>query len=192
MSDDLKKYCIEGSIEYMRDRERGFISPDIEKVKPSLIYDIKAEGRSEYNLSRSGEINVLTLPMTASETTFVVYDSQGEVKNNVRYEFKMKGSRIAFDELKERIKTNTYFSSEQLQGLYDKLGDIEPTSKDYGESKLVFCLFVLPSQEGYGMRIFQVSIINKGEGPYYSMPKEEPEFASYENEQLLTFFDGLR
>ena len=56
----------------------------------------------------------------------------------------------------------------------------------------MFCLFVLPSQEGYGMRIFQVSIINKGEGTYYSMPKEEPEFASYENEQLLTFFDGLR
>ena len=189
-SEELKKYCIEGSIEYIRDRARGFIQPKIERVRPPLIYDVSVEGREEFLLARDGTLNALILPGNTREIRFIITDEKGTQKNSHLYKIEVEGKGVSFEKLRNNIESQTYFTANQLSGIYDELSNIDPQLPDYGGDEVVFCVFTLPSRDGFGIRIYQVFIINRGDGKKYLLPEKAAAFVSYENEQLMTFFEG--
>ena len=194
-SDELKKYCIEGSIEYIRDRETGNIQPQINLTVPSLIYTVRSEERNKVLLKPASSdeeevIDLLALPNTASEHTFVISDEKGAEKNRITYKFKPT-VQLTPEQLVEYIESKTYYSEEQTDKIADKLSKVDPRQPEYGERESVNCLFVLPSREGYGMRIYQICIVKKNDAKQYFAPRDA-EFVDYENEQLQTFFDGKK
>ena len=186
----LKKFCIRGSIAYIRDRELGIVSPHIGTPTVRQIYDVYfMDGSGEkLILGRDESIFPIIRPKEMREAHFRVKDVNGIIKNKIDYQLDVRGDQksnslecindklanISFEKYKNKI-------IEELRDIPDKMKN--------GERKVV--LFAVPSNEGYGVYILQVLVECEEDSHVYWLPKDTA-FYGYENEDLQNFFDGLR
>ncbi len=191
-SNALKKRCINGSIEYMKDKARGRIRPISYASDRKLIYDIMMEGRSSEIkvIDRSGNIKVCKYPINTREIVFVVRDSNQQEKNRYHYSIDCREQpKFDLQELEGKLLKLTMLTQSDLQkSVFDVLENIDLDRDNKGQN--MYCLFALPAKDGYGFMVCQIGVKQKEEkGKYYIMP-ESPEFVPFEDEDMQTFFDG--
>lgn len=191
-SDTLKKYCIEGSIEYIRDKAKGVIRPKITHEADRFVYDVYVESSMDLKplFKRDGSVAVEMLPDNTTEAVFVVKDANGAEKNKFRVDIKTEGQPYTLTELKEYVERQVaILDKEKLQQcIFDKLQRIT-LNKESAETAV--CLFVLPTKEEYGIQAFPIRVGYSQGGKVYCLP-EKTCIQNYENEKLEKFFNGER
>ncbi len=190
----LKKFCIEGSIEYMRDKARGELKPILNTRNMKNIYAVYIEdgGKlSECALDYDSTVTIIKRPSNMREAIFIVKDSNGKIKNRVPYSFNLSEQpRYNLESLEREIAKSTtleYYKINQM--ISDPLRDID-LQRDNNNNPIC-CLFILPARDRYGFYIWQVVVKSDKDGKYYKSPKT-PKFKTFESETLQTFFDGYR
>lgn len=193
-SDMLKKYCIMGSIEFNKDKDRGSMKPIFEQgiIKP--IYDIYfREGTGDKPMfipaGKEQKINYMLRPKNTREVKLVVRDKVRVEKNEINYQvFTGEQHKLTLEQLKTDITGKIGLDEDTLErDVFTPLHNLQDKYQDED----FYCFFALPSSHGYGLQIFQIGINHTEDGMYYSLPPDE-RFEPYENENLLTFFDGKR
>ena len=192
----LKKFCIRGSIEYMRDKARGEIKPKIITGNMKNIYAVYLEESGKTSdravLDYDGSVAVIKRPNNMREAVFVVKDSNGREKNHCTYAFDL-GEQPHYDlpSLSVEIEKSTSLEYSELNRMvYDPLRDID-LQRDNNNNP-VCCLFILPACDRYGFYIWQVVVTSdESGGKYYNSPSV-PTFETFENETLETYFNGHR
>ena len=202
--DNLKIACIEGSIRYLMAKEFSHIQPEIQMAVPKMLYtvsqvEVGGDGKETIALDND---KATPLPQSRSgrRARFVVRDIYGQEKNNIYYDFetdegKMIPSTLA--DLKAQLtssKSDTYWGGEKIENIIRALNDIELHST--AENKR--CVFLLPSQNGYGFRVYQalVSYDEKTGATKYLFSTSQAggkiygEYYSFE--KMASFFDGKR
>lgn len=189
----LKKYCIEGSIEYMRDKAKGEIKPIIIAEKPKNIYNIYFEEGGQPSsciFDQKGEVKVIKRPNNMREAVFRIQDSNHQEKKRVSYVFDMDASqpRYTLEQLFKEMELCTPLPSSEIERMVCSSLRSVDLQRDNGGNP-VYCLFVLPARDSYGFYIWQV-MVNKDEiGKHYRSPSK-PHFETFEDESLHTFFNG--
>lgn len=191
----LKKFCIRGSIEYMRDKARGEIKPKIITENMKNIYAVYLEENGKTSdravLDYDGSIAVVKRPNNMREAVFVVKDSNGREKNHCTYSFDLSDQpRYNIYSLIVEIEKSTSLEHSKLNRMvYDQLRDID-LQRDNNNNP-VCCLFILPARDRYGFYIWQVVVTSGENGKCYNSPAI-PTFETFENETLETYFNGHR
>lgn len=191
----LKKFCIEGSIEYMRDKARGELKPILNTGNMKNIYAVYLEDGGELSkcaaLDYDGKVTIIKRPSNMREAIFIVNDSNGKRKNRVSYSFNLSEQpRYNLESLEREIKKSTSLEYEKInQMISDPLRDID-LQRDNNNNPIC-CLFILPARDRYGFYIWQVVVKSDKDGKYYKSPAT-PKFETFESETLQTFFDGYR
>ena len=192
----LKKFCIRGSIEYMRDKARGEIKPKIITGTMKNIYAVYLEEGGKTSdfaaLDYDGSVTVIKRPNNMREAVFVVKDSNGRKKRLINYSLNMsmQQPRYDFNSLRMEIEKSTSLEFAELNRMvYDPLRDID-LQRDNNNNP-VCCLFILPARDRYGIYIWQVIVMSDENGKYYISPAT-PQFETFEKESLETFFNGHR
>lgn len=197
-SSALKKYCIQGSIEYVRDRASGTISPVINKGAIKDIYNIyfqdsKSEKPTFLCAPEEGkQITLLHRPITTQDLNFVIRDgAKGEKKNTINYKINRADQLICDDlpQLIDRLCDITHLSRSQLVEEIQK--PIVNLDDDFKEGVKSFIILTLPSRHGYGVRIVQIGLVKEeyDKKLHYVLSDNSP-FYPYENDKMLTFFEG--
>lgn len=188
-SSRLKKYCIEGSIEYMRDRAQGNIKPEIIAQPPKNIYDVFVDNQCIFD--HNGKITVIKGPNNMREATFVVKDSNGQEKRPaIKYHFNLMEDqlkRLDIDQLYHEIEYGALLSGKEIDQMILKPIRAIDLDRD-NNGKPICCLFTVPARDGYGFYIWQVIVNRDSKGENYRVPK--PQFETFEEEALHTFFNG--
>ena len=192
----LKKYCILGSIEYVRDaRALGKYKAIIEKNRVDRrIYEIRSVVDSDEKilLGRSGAMGLKKFPKETGDAEFLVRGENNRVERRIHYHFDKQGAASPHT-LAEILEIMAKESTHTLENLRAEIGgilhEIELQSYD-GKIQPIFCLAALDSKSGYGFNVYQiwVNLGNSGAMEYW-LPKKRP-FESYEDENLQTFFNG--
>ena len=190
----LKKFCIEGSIEYMRDKARGELKPILVTGNVKNIYAVYLEegGKiSECALDHDGTVTIIKRPSNMREAIFIVHDSNGKRKNRVPYSFDLdEQPRYNLKSLEKEIAKSTSLEYSKInQMISDRLRDID-LQRDNNNNPIC-CLFILPARDRYGFYIWQVVVMSDENGKYYCSPAT-PKFETFESETLQTFFDGYK
>lgn len=190
----LKKFCIEGSIEYMRDKARGELKPILNTGNVKNIYAVYIEdgGKlSECALDYDSKVTVIKRPNNMREAIFIVHDSNGKRKNRVPYSFDLSEQpRYDLKSLEKEIAKSTSLEYSKInQMISDRLRNID-LQRDNNNNPIC-CLFILPARDRYGFYIWQVVVMSDENGKYYCSPAT-PKFEPFESETLQTFFDGYR
>ncbi len=190
----LKKFCILGSIEYVRDAKAlGKYKAIIGSNRTRRIYAIKSlVGRDERTLlERDGSLNIRKFPIETGDTKFLVRGANNRIEREILYHFD-KGDADKFT-LAEVIQImndeTTYTKAEIEKGIGERLQEVE--LENYGgKLQPIFCIAALDANDGYGFNVYQigVSVDNTGATEYW-LPKSR-HFESYEDENLQTFFNG--
>ena len=188
-SERLKKFCIEGSIEYMRAKAQGKIKPKFITDTPKNIYDVYIDDQCIF--SHDGKITVVKGPNNMREATFVVKDSNKQIKRPaISYKFNFnqdESSRYDIDTLGAEIESNTPLEKADINDqILKTLRAIDLDRDNDGNS--VCCVFTVPARDGYGFYIWQTVVAKDNQGKYYRAPK--PQFETFEEESLHTFFNG--
>lgn len=182
-SGTLKMSCINGCIEYIRDKEYGEIKPEITVKQPKMIYNVyhKTLIGEDKVLGTDNSCQVIVLPDTAKKADFIVKDKNGIVKKHFSYEFKLEFEHsCTVTQIQKEIEGKTYLDKDIIENnIIDKIFNVS-------EPKVIF-LFVIPVKNGYGINIYQIC---KDNDKYY-LPQND-KFESFEDEGLKTFFDGKR
>lgn len=182
-SGTLKMSCINGCIEYIRDKEYGEIKPEITVKQPKMIYNVyhKTLVGEDKILGTDNSCEVIVLPDTAKKADFIVKDKNGIVKKHFSYEFKLEFEHsCTVTQIQKEIEGKTYLDKDIIENnIIDKIFNVS-------EPKVIF-LFVIPVKNGYGINIYQIC---KDNDKYY-LPQND-KFESFEDESLKTFFDGKR
>lgn len=190
----LKKYCILGSIEYVRDAKAlGKYKAIIDSNRTRRIYAVKSlVGRDERTLlERDGSLNIRKFPIETGDTKFLVRGANNRIEREILYHFD-KGDADNFT-LAEVIKImsdeTTYTKAEIEKGIGEKLQEVE--LENYGgKLQPIFCIAALDANDGYGFNVYQIGVsVNDIGATEYWLPKKR-HFESYEDENLQTFFNG--
>lgn len=190
----LKKFCIEGSIEYMRDKARGELKPILNTGNKKNIYAVYLEesGKlSECALDYDETVTIIKRPNNMREAIFIVRDSNGKRKNRVPYSFSLSElSRHNLKSLEKEIAKSTSLEYSKInQMISDRLREVD-LQRDNNNNPIC-CLFILPARDRYGFYIWQIVVMSDENGKYYCSPAL-PKFETFESETLQTFFDGYR
>lgn len=191
----LKKYCIFGSIEYVRDaRALGKYKPLIDYKPNRRIYDVKISVGNDTRtlLGRTGELNIKKFPKSTSETKFIVCGSNNHVEREFIYHFDKTDAHKSYTSVDEVIELFASESTHSKKEIADSIGEVlnDITLQEYnGKVQSVFCIAALESDSGYGFNICQIYIMADGAGKKFFIPTTRP-FESYEDENLQTFFNG--
>ena len=191
----LKKFCIEGSIEYMRDKARGELKPILVTGNMKNIYAVYLEESGKISvcaLDYDGTVTIIKRPSNMREAIFIVHDSNGKRKNRVPYSFNLNEEQPRYDlkSLEKEIEKSTSLEYSKInQMISDSLRDIN-LQRDSNNNP-IWCLFILPARDRYGFYIWQVVVRSDENGKYYRSPAT-PKFETFESETLQTFFDGYR
>ncbi|MCR5833915.1 MAG: hypothetical protein K6G55_04615 [Selenomonadaceae bacterium] len=195
----LKIACIEGSIRYLMAKEFSQIKPEIEMAPPRMlykIYEVIGDGEKKPALTNEEAILMHNF-ISGRRIHFVVEDNYGQQKNNVFYNFELdKNKRIdlSLADLELLLARDTYWSKYDInRHIIESLKKTTLHSKDDNEQ----CIFLLPSKNGYGFRIYQVRISygSKGDTQYSLIKIQSPDRANGEYhsfEEMSSFFDGKR
>ena len=202
--EQLKLDCLEGSIRYNMDKDEGRFEPVIHSATPKLLYDLllvrkdaahpQAEDIPLLHRHDDGriEVKVQSFPTTASRSLFQVRkrDEADEVVNSFDFVFNRKGApdityNDLFFKIKEKVSPDYYKDIEN--DLRRQLGRTYEDQKKHEE----YAIFAVPAEEGYGVYLFQLKIINV-QGSQKLHLQQEPSYYSFESDSLMTFFDGKR
>lgn len=190
----LKKFCILGSIEYVRDAKAlGKYKTLIESKRTRRIYSVNSlVGRDEkILLYRDGSLNLKKFPIETADTKFLVRGDNNRIEREILYHFD-RGAADNFtlaDVIKIMSKETTYTRDELEREIGEKLQEVE-LQRYGGKLQPIFCLATLDAKDGYGFNIYQivVNVNDKGAMEFW-LPKKR-RFESYEDENLQTFFNG--
>lgn len=196
-SANLKKNCIKGSIEYMRDLAGGTLTPKIEQARVNHIYDVNfLEGTGStstpllaHNSQGGIEVRLLERPKATSEILMEVRDRIGNRINDFSYSIDEGRQADKLEEIRDIIGRLTFLDADTLdQQIFEPLLNLRLEHED-----AKFCLFVLPAKDAYGVNIGQVYVKKDGEtGDLSFQMPFAAKFVPYENEVLHTYFDGNR
>ena len=196
---ELKLACINGSIYYMRDTEYGEIKPYIKMETPNLIYDIgklNVGGNVELYMLKSREENIEpTVDVISSEARLVRYTviSQNGKRQNT-FDFEIERGNEAKTNTND-ISNAIAWRSNDENGEIGKYVTDKLLSIDLNKENLenVFALFTIPSKNGYGFYVYCVKVQNQGDSVrYFWTQTQGPQYYSFENTALETFFNGDR
>ena len=194
----LKKFCILGSIEYVRDAKAlGKYKTIIESNRNRRIYAVNnILDNDETNLlGRKGNLNFKKFHFETTDAKFLVRGENNRLEREISYHFYRKSDSMESFTLKDLIKLmadETNYSKETLiKELGEKLQEVELTTDKNGKVQPIFCLAALDAKSGYGFNIYQICVNkNAATGAVgYWLPKKR-QFESYEDENLQTFFNG--
>lgn len=191
----LKKYCILGSIEYVRDaRALGHYQTRIEEGDNRQIYsvNINVNGNETVLLGRGGELELKKFPFDTTDAEFLVRNENNEIERRILYHFNdSKPDYYPLDEVVKLLAKESGLKEEKVNNsIGDALRDV--TLLEYnGERQPIVCLAALDSTAGYGFDVWQIFVTpdKKTGGLKYWIPKAN-RFRSYEDEDLKTFFNG--
>ena len=193
-SSELKLSCIKGSIYYTRDTAFGEMEPHITMEAPQLIYDIcrvDVDGNTKALLdSRDEKINVRVhvLPAETSQVRCVVLSKNGKRQNTVDFFIRKNSEReILETQLKNHITRNTGDETQEIGNSVTL--DLRDINLDAVNSS-VYAIFAVPSKMGYGFYVYCVRVSNATSARYHLT--QEPEYYSFEDNELATFFDGSK
>lgn len=193
----LKKYCIFGSIEYVRDAKTlGKYKPTISYKPNRRIYDVKITVGNDETilLNRKGEIKIKKFPRDTSAAEFLVCSKKNHIERKFVYNFDKSKKDKCYENLDDVIELFANESLHSKRELRDTIGEIlnNITLPEYGgKTQGIFCIFALESKSGYGFNICQVFVeaSNNGDGKKFWIPPQRP-FEAFEDENLQTFFNG--
>ena len=212
-TEDLKLKCINGSIAYIRDKETQVINPKIKIDVPTITYDVKIsranntlentllKGTNLYNDNgnyiSTNKLNIDEFKVSNSNITVKILNTVGytyEVYHfNTNIDITSKED-ITLDELKERIKRNSYIGKYTLKNSSKNLiellmKDIENVSVEDIPDKEKLLVFLTPNSDGYGFILYQLIKKDKNGADSYSLTSSE----SYMFEDKISsksFFNG--
>ena len=174
---DLKTCCIEGLIKYIRDKAKGKIKPNFKNEIEKNFYNVYVD--STCLLSQNDELKFIKQSIDKNEIELIVKDGSDQIKRKINYEIDTNyNKQYEMNELFEEVKKNTTLNIEEF--LRDLKLDIRSS-----ENNDQYYLFILPDNEGYRFRIWQLKI-DEEEKIYMPQPKIE----NFANESLKTYFNG--
>lgn len=196
-SESLKEYCIRGSIEFVSDKHFGDLELIFEEPDIRHVYTVKfMQGETAKTILAPGpadnpeqpELAVITRPVKTREAILKVYDSSHIETNKISYAINEEVYAMTMDEILLYFKDlcaleDTDYLRRQI---FSKVQDLAMQNKgDF------ICLFALPAKKIYGFNLCQITIRRKDGEPKYGIPRHTAVYP-YENEDLVTFFDGNR
>ncbi len=192
----LKKYCILGSIEYVRDAKAlGKYKAIIQASHNRRIYSVNNVINKDEKilLGRDGHLYLKKFPIETADTKFLVRGENDRIeRREIPYHFDKSSDAENFTlpELLKIMSNETTFSKEILEEeIGDKLQDVKLPVYN-GKVQPIFCLAALDAKSGYGFNIYQIGVdISEDGATEYWLPKKR-RFESYEDENLQTFFNG--
>ena len=190
----LKKYCILGSIEYVRDaKSQGKYEPHIEPNRIRRIYTVNniLNNDEKILLGRDGSLEFKKFPRETADAKFLVRGENNRLEREVAYHFDKTNAAKSFTlaELIKLMASETNYSVKELEKkVGEKLQEIE-LPKYNGKIQPIFCLAALDAKSGYGFNIYQIFVKEKNDAREYLLPTKR-HFESYEDENLQTFFNG--
>lgn len=191
----LKKYCILGSIEYVRDAKAlGKYKAIIESNRNRRIYAVNnvLNGDEKILLGRDGTLEFKKFPFETADAKFLVRGENNRLEREVAYHFDKNPDSMESFTLNEVIELmageTTYGKKELTDKIGTKLHEVDLRSHN---NQAIFCLAALDSTGGYGFNVYQICVsLNDDTGAIeYWLPKRR-HFESYEDENLQTFFNG--
>ena len=191
----LKKYCIFGSIEYVRDAKTLGQYEFAPSYNPNRrIYDINiVVGDEEQTLmERDGKLRIRKFPKTTSVVEFLVRDENNSIKRRILHNLDKTNAAqyYSLEETLSIMKNETTHSRKEIfKFIGEAINNIELPNQD-DKRQGVICIVALESKDGYGFNVYQIYIKpDKDGGVNYLVPDKRP-FYSYEDENLQTFFNG--
>ncbi|MDE5833830.1 MAG: AAA family ATPase [Desulfovibrio sp.] len=202
-SSELKKYCLHGSIEYIRDLYSGDHKPYIVPGYPNHIYNIyyneNNSGRATNETSEKKalwaqgaehiNLNILHKPNNTRELLITIKDISGNLIHEFSY--KVPVENLPYYELAEIeniIFENSNLDKNQIEEFISR--PLVDSQTDLAEDIGEFRFFALPAKHAYGVNLFQVYVKKTGGEVTYQLPAFLVKFIPYENEILHTYFDG--
>ena len=191
----LKKYCISGSIKYIRDaRARGEHKPLIYYKPNRRIYalNILVGGEEKTLMGRNGELQVKKFPGSTGVVEFWVHGVNNHLERKIIHHLDKSENAKSYS-LEEIIniiaKETTFTKLEITDSIGETIQNVElPTYN--GKVHGVMCIAALESAESYGFNVYQIYLApDEKIGVKYWIPNKRP-FYSYEDENLQTFFNG--
>lgn len=193
----LKKYCILGSIEYVRDARalgKYKVIIDTNKAGNRRIYDVRISigGDEKILLGNNSYLALKKFPTDTSDAEFLVRNENNRVERRFMYHFD-RGDATAYTlaEVIENLAKETFHERQELEKTIGAALQNIDLPEYGGKKQAIFCLAALDSKSGYGFNIYQicVGVNEKTGGKKYWIPKTR-HFESYEDEDLQTFFNG--
>lgn len=191
----LKKYCIFGSIEYVRDaRALGLHKPLISYKPNRRIYEINiVVGDKEKNLmGRTGELQIKKFPGSTRDVKFWIRGVNNHIERQIMHKLDKTDNPKSYpleDIIKMMARETTFSENELLDSIGEALRDVEPPTYN-GKIHAVMCVAALESADSYGFNVYQVYVApDETLGKKYLIPNKRT-FYSYEDESLQTFFNG--
>ncbi|MBR4904373.1 MAG: hypothetical protein IKZ53_06855 [Selenomonadaceae bacterium] len=194
----LKKYCILGSIEYVRDaKASGKYKAIVDSKRTRRIYAVSniLDNDETALLGRDGSLSFKKFHFETTDARFLVRGENNRLEREISYHFYRKSDSMEGFTLKDLIKLMADETNYKKEELMDKLGDklqaVELSTDKNGKVQPIFCLAALDAKSGYGFNIYQICVNkNAATGAVgYWLPKKR-QFESYEDENLQTFFNG--
>ena len=193
-SSELKLSCIKGSIYYMYDIDFGKIKPYITMEAPALIYNVCKFGNENqldimlYSVGGKINIEVQFMPAEATRAKFAVLSQNGKYQNTIDFIISKNSEReITTTQLKAYIVRNVSDDTGEIGNAVVKaLTNINLSL----EKSSVYAFFAVPSKTGYGFYIYCVRVGDDKDSRYHLT--QEPEYYSFEDNELATFFDGSK
>ena len=190
----LKKYCIFGSIEYVRDAmARGEHKPIIHYNPNRRIYaiNIVVGGDEKTLMGRTGELQIKKFPSSTSIVEFWIRGVNNHIERKIIHQLdKSDNVKKTLDDAIKMIARETTFSENELiDSIGEAIQNVElPTYN--GKTHGVICVAALESADSYGFNVYQIYIEpDEKLGVKYWIPNKRT-FYSYEDENLQTFFNG--
>ena len=191
---DLKKYCISGSIEYVRGIEGGGHKPLIKYNLNRRIYEINiVVSNNEHTLmGRTGEIQIKKFPGSTSRVEFWVRDANKNINRKISHMLDKTDARKNYS-LEKIIdimaKETTFNKPALLSSIGKEIQNLTLPNYD-GKTYGMICIATLESNDGYGFNVYQIYVVPGKNGAREYWLSDERPFYGYENENLQTFFNG--
>ena len=191
----LKKYCIFGSIEYVRDAQaRGEHKPLIRYKPNRRIYEINivVGGDEKSLMSRTGELQIKKFPGSTKVVEFWIRGVNNHIERKIHHHLDKSDNakRYSLEDVIKMMASETTFSETELtDSIGEALQDVElPKYNDKIHGMM--CVAALESADSYGFNVYQIYIEpDENIGKKYWIPNKRT-FYSYEDENLQTFFNG--
>lgn len=189
----LKRACIEGSVQYMKDMESSRITPELHTSPPALIYDIVIEKSNEILLGwqNPSEIQTESFGCDTKKATFLIRNKVGANKREIHLNLDQGQNRenvLELTQIMDKISKESFFSGRSYEALEDHLRTISP--KEEGHDSRVLIGFPILSQEGYGINIYFVEKTEDGDKTKYCLVNSF--YENFEDEAKKSFFDGRK
>ena len=164
-------------IKYIRDKAKSKIKPNFKIESEKNFYNVYVD--STCLLSQNDELKFIKQSIDKNEIELIIKDGSDQIKRKINYEIDTNDSKqYDMNELFEEVKKNTTLNIEEF--LRDLKLDIRSS-----ENNDQYYLFILPDNESYRFRIWQLKI-DEEEKIYIPQPKIE----NFANENLKTYFNG--